>query len=353
MLEADEEALTFLPTEDDRLKAEVSDLRHRCKHDAHYHTSQASAAFNICSSRQLKLFPFFCSVHRAREEKRRLEREVLEERLALIAAARFSEEIRGIVETRGTKVADILQHDLFSRRHTEQGGRYENNTQGAFGPMDGDSFSTVPARSHCVLSAGWNHHVQLSRRIYGYSHGDILSQQVVLTFDPRNDMLNKKTILDTFCEPYYLLFESENMDSDLTIAKHTLPHCVPLQQISAAFVPHDLVSFLRVVHDFLLAYVSRREQVEELKKIKAQRPSLVSVTTEHAAKDKVTLIEKVNRRQAIRIQLFYQDKSSDYPSEVRIRESPPSGRSFDDMEEVFMKNKLLDAYQMAFNINNS
>lgn len=75
-----------LPTPQDRLKADISDLRHRCN---------SVAAVGPCYAIVCSLAIVFFIVNKAREEKQRLEREIMEERIGYIAAAHFSEEIQG------------------------------------------------------------------------------------------------------------------------------------------------------------------------------------------------------------------------------------------------------------------
>lgn len=116
---------------------------------------------------------------------------------------------------------------------------------------------------------------------------------------------------------------------------------------------------------FLLAYVSRREQVEELSVYCKERPSFVGISAERKAKDHIILAEKIvteededddddekdSNNTRIRIELIYEDLTSEYPTKVKtsIPSSIQTPYDTKDIETKFQTLKLLDAYKTIFN----
>lgn len=102
---------------------------------------------------------------------------------------------------------------------------------------------------------------------------------------------------------------------------------------------------------FLLAYVSRREQVEELGHYCKERPSFVGISAERNAKDNIVIAEKIVENTTIRIELIYQDLTTEYPTKVTVSIPPSIQTTYNpvEIETQFQTCKLLDAYKTIFN----
>ncbi|KAI7875185.1 hypothetical protein K492DRAFT_199355 [Lichtheimia hyalospora FSU 10163] len=230
---------TFLPTPQDRLKADISDLRHR--------------------------------LNKAREEKQRLEREIMEERIGYIAATRFSEEIQDTTRYKASQMTHIQQQIL-------------------------EQWMTLSS-ARCV------------QEMVGYYR---LAGRT--TFQYQGNTAK-------YYEPYYLLLSNpESMEYNSTsVTRHTIPYFIPIQEMINTFLPHDMEALLRILHVFLLAYVSRREQVEELGTYCKERSSFVGISADRMAKDDIIIAEKIDEDTTIRIELLYEDLTLEYPTKVTTK----------------------------------
>ncbi|KAI8089832.1 uncharacterized protein BX664DRAFT_334016 [Halteromyces radiatus] len=96
--------------------------------------------------------------------------------------------------------------------------------------------------------------VMSSYRLAGYT-----------TFTFQNKYMGVR--LDTFYnrhyyEPYYIFLPKDKPD---IIERHTVPFFIPIKLLAKRLLPDNLDSLLRILHDLLLAYVAKREQVKALK----------------------------------------------------------------------------------------
>ncbi|KAJ8656634.1 hypothetical protein O0I10_007711 [Lichtheimia ornata] len=286
MLEDDD---TFLPTPQDRLKADISDLRHR--------------------------------LNKAREEKQRLEREIMEERIGYIAATRFSEEIRDTTRYKASQMTQIQQQIL-------------------------EQWMAVSS-ARCV------------QEIVGYYR---LAGRTTFQFQGNTGIRLETYYKAKYYEPYYLLLSNpaSMKYNSISVAQHTIPFFIPVQEMVDTFLPHDMEALLRILHVFLLAYVSRREQVEELGVYCKERASFVGISAERKAKDHIILAEKIdveqdkedkdNNNTTIRVELIYDDLTSEYPTKVKTSIPSLIQTTYDtkEIETKFQTYKLLDAYKTIF-----
>ncbi|KAL0094584.1 hypothetical protein F4703DRAFT_1788275 [Phycomyces blakesleeanus] len=160
--------------------------------------------------------------------------------------------------------------------------------------------------------------------------------------------------LDTFYgrsyrEPYYLLLRRDPMDQrKLTIERHTIPQFIQLDRLATMFLLKDRETFLRILQDFLLAFVSRREQINEFLKWAEDQPHIVNIQSEFVAKSRLEFDIETDAG-TLRVQLYYNDISTDYPTQARIRQlSGPEIHNFTHEENTFCSHKILDAFHILF-----
>ncbi|KAG0176303.1 hypothetical protein DFQ28_009851 [Apophysomyces sp. BC1034] len=105
-------------------------------------------------------------------------------------------------------------------------------------------------------------------------------------------------------------------------------------------------TFLRILQDLLQAYVSRREQIEELRQLALQRPSITSINARTAEKNKINIIH--NSQFCIKLQ--YEILAADYPTRVEVLplSSDDTPQNYRQLERIFYSHKLADAYSIAF-----
>lgn len=68
----------------------------------------------------------------------------------------------------------------------------------------------------------------------------------------------------------------------------------------------DFQSLLRILQDFLLAYVSRREQIRELEEYAESSPNLISVHAPHRPKNSVVILQKLDEERYTQVRVYGQ-----------------------------------------------
>ncbi|KAG2188558.1 hypothetical protein INT44_001312 [Umbelopsis vinacea] len=164
-----------------------------------------------------------------------------------------------------------------------------------------------------------------------------------------------------FREPFYLLINQETRDAELRIAKHTIPHFIPLRELEKKFLNVDMdVStnglpcdtrhcpsyltrlkqcLLHVLEDFVQAFVSRREQIIEIAQYLENTPA-IKVTCDDAAKSIVSIIANLGNG-LIRVSLRYEDLRSEFPTKVEVKQEIRQV-SADRRNLVIEEERLLD-----------
>ncbi|KAG0283507.1 hypothetical protein BGZ96_012094 [Linnemannia gamsii] len=104
--------------------------------------------------------------------------------------------------------------------------------------------------------------------------------------------------LGKYYEPYYIMLRTtpkkgttnnaqDNNDDDVQpdtsstfeIAKHTIPHWIPLRELERRYLNRDMSTFTRSVSDYLQAFVTRRENINEIIKTFTLDDSLIQEAT--------------------------------------------------------------------------
>ncbi|KAI9279707.1 Cenp-O kinetochore centromere component-domain-containing protein [Umbelopsis sp. AD052] len=142
-----------------------------------------------------------------------------------------------------------------------------------------------------------------------------------------------------FREPFYLLINQETRDAELRIAKHTIPHFIPLRELEKKFLNVDMDCLLHVLEDFVQAFVSRREQIIEIAQYLENTPA-IKVTCDDAAKSIVSIIANLGNG-LIRVSLRYEDLRSEFPTKVEVKQEIRQV-SADRRNLVIEEERLLD-----------
>ncbi|ORZ16456.1 hypothetical protein BCR42DRAFT_392415 [Absidia repens] len=159
--------------------------------------------------------------------------------------------------------------------------------------------------------------------------------------------------LDTFYnrryyEPYYIFLPKDDPSS---IARHTLPLFIPTTQIEQAFLPNKFDSLLRVLHDYLLAYVARREQIKELKRyIDKEKVTIKEIESSEAS---VGIVQPWSDGFRCFINIQYKNLASMFPTEVVVNimdkdNNPSYFEEASNIANTFKYNRLLQAYTSLF-----
>jgi centromere protein O len=72
------------------------------------------------------------------------------------------------------------------------------------------------------------------------------------------------------CESYYCVLTSSSATDKLHVTEHSIPFFLPLRELEKAHLATSPRVFIDYVGDILQAYVSRREQVREVKETKGE-----------------------------------------------------------------------------------
>eukprot|EP00762_Andalucia_godoyi_P000790 ANDGO_03816.mRNA.1 hypothetical protein PTSG_02205 len=139
-------------------------------------------------------------------------------------------------------------------------------------PVSGSSasVSTVPAASEEMKAAIIaNFPDRVSKRVLSESFAAYrMSGITFFAIDQDTIAVQFDTFYkNKFFEAYFLFLEYDATGSSqhFKISKHSLPFFVPVEQIVAQFAKTDLQSVLQRISQHVVAFVSRREQVLELK----------------------------------------------------------------------------------------
>ncbi|KAI9484814.1 hypothetical protein BDB00DRAFT_853407 [Zychaea mexicana] len=249
---------------------------------------------------------------RANEEKEKLKREIMEEDIAYIATVKLSSEIKDTTRDKASELLD-KQQEILSQL-----------------------MEAVKAR--CV------------QELIGYYR---LAGQTLFTFQRYRGIRFETFYGQTYYEPYYLLLLpimkgqiTDRTDfSGFEISKHTIPNFIPVEKISKAFFPRDMNAFIRVLHDFLLAYVGRRAQYEAMQALCGQTNAQTSVTTHEESIKSITIVQKTGVDSFVVVDLIYENLADDFPTKVKLS---PEDREHENKTDIFLRNRLPEAYKLAF-----
>ncbi|KAI7862361.1 Cenp-O kinetochore centromere component-domain-containing protein [Spinellus fusiger] len=247
-------------------------------------------------------------VTQVKEEHRKLKCAVMEEKIARIVATKFSEEIKDPTRYKASEMKDVQQKIL-------------------------DQMMTA-TEARCV------------QEVIGYYR---LCGRTTFNFNDQYHGIRLDTFYkQVYREPYYLLFRKDPIyKKKWAIEKHTIPLFIPLKHLEKTFL-HDKEAFLRTLQDFLLAYVSRREQINEFVTWAESQTNIVDIETESRARSHLQFKIKTDAGE-LQVELRYDDLTADQPTETKIMvASGVEEYDFAHEESTFCSNKVMDAFNLLF-----
>ncbi|CAO3653275.1 unnamed protein product [Cunninghamella echinulata] len=156
-----------------------------------------------------------------------------------------------------------------------------------------------------------------------------------------------------YYEPYYILI---NNKGDSIIEKHTIPLFIPVDRLAKQFLPNDLDTLIRIVHDLLLSYVSRREQVIDLRNhIKDLGETTEIIESTFSKSNLKIIIPSSTELLNYEFNIKYGNLASCYPTEVVvsmydrdhifITPSQQQQHVLNNFRNYYLEKSLLAAYQ--------
>eukprot|EP01114_Cavostelium_apophysatum_P016045 TRINITY_DN44_c0_g2_i1.p1 TRINITY_DN44_c0_g2~~TRINITY_DN44_c0_g2_i1.p1 ORF type:complete len:305 (+),score=58.04 TRINITY_DN44_c0_g2_i1:74-988(+) len=147
-----------------------------------------------------------------------------------------------------------------------------------------------------------------------------------------------------YFETFYVYLRLDK-SKKFTIENHTIPSFIPLAELEAKYLNTDLQMFMNNLCDLLHAFISRREQFEEMKR----QPDVSEFLTTPA----YTLVQFVGtiRKKPVQFNFSYNiDESLPKKRVVFVSEAdegdnqPPKRRRILEAEELFGSKKLQHAF---------
>ncbi|CEG62753.1 hypothetical protein RMATCC62417_00031 [Rhizopus microsporus] len=171
-----------------------------------------------------------------------------------------------------------------------------------------------------------------------------LCGRTIFNFKKNHVGIRLETFYDrTYKEPYYLLFLKDDFSK---VDRHTLPPFIPIHDLEKKFMPHNTETFIRIVHDCVQAYVTRREQLNEINKLTEEGYD-IKILSENMSKSNVDIKVHTGSR-VLRVNIKYENKTSAYPTQVSItdeRGAIESTNDYEELKERLMYYKLADTLQ--------
>ncbi|KAG1047794.1 hypothetical protein G6F43_009777 [Rhizopus delemar] len=143
----------------------------------------------------------------------------------------------------------------------------------------------------------------------------------------------------TYKEPYYLLFLKSNPSK---VDKHTIPTFISVNDLERKFLPNNYETFIRIIHDCVQAYVSRREQINEVANLSKEYD--IKILTENKAKSHFEMKAHINHHtRPILISMDYANKASAYPTQVKLTDErgTVSLNEYQETEELLLTSHHL------------
>ncbi|XP_022103635.1 centromere protein O-like [Acanthaster planci] len=138
-------------------------------------------------------------------------------------------------------------------------------------------------------------------------------------------------------EPYYMELEFKG---HLQVYRHTLPHFLPLTSIAEAHLNEDLTCFVDEIGDLLNAYVSRQQQVAQLKV--DHSPTIIDGIHHSQSLDyiQITLLPSERSARQLKVDLYYDDLHATRPTKVHVSD-------YDDVSDSALVEKLKSSLKQS------
>ncbi|CEP09232.1 hypothetical protein [Parasitella parasitica] len=242
---------TFLPSEDDKLKARIKEMRRRL------------------------------AVATIRDKE--LRKELLEEDLSYITVSSLT----ALIED-PTRVA-----------------KYE------FDDMEKEVYDKMMSTADiCCIREAISYH-----RLAGCS---------VFTFKGNRTCIRLETFYNRkYIESYYIIYEKDQkglhsnsmqLSAQPVIEHHTIPNFIHILTMQNKYLPGNFDTFIRIVHDQVQAYVTRREILKEVAELK--KTHSIEIRYQSTSLQKVE-IEVLNvHNQKLLLDISFENQCSGYPTDV-------------------------------------
>ena len=154
-----------------------------------------------------------------------------------------------------------------------------------------------------------------------------LAGRSIFNFKGNRSCIRLETFYNrTYKESYYILYDKNQTHYSKSIKRisrsviehHTIPIFIHLNVLEEKFLPDNFDTFIRIVHDQLQAYVTKREILKEVAQLKKLNAIEIKYQSEslHRVEIKVVNVYK----QSMLVDISFEDKSSAYPTNVIIRD---------------------------------
>ncbi|XP_033646514.1 centromere protein O-like [Asterias rubens] len=142
-----------------------------------------------------------------------------------------------------------------------------------------------------------------------------------------------------YYEPYYMELEFKGQ---LQVYRHTLPYFMPVADIAERWLNDDMRHFVDEIGDMLNAFVSRRQQVNKLKR--DHKKCIHEDMTHNQSFNcvQLTLLPSNKRTSSVYIEIFYDDLKTALPTRVQLKDDDGK-RTASEMRQIessFQKHEL-------------
>lgn len=243
----------------------------------------------------------------ATEKRKKLRRQIIEEDLSYLVVSKITEAIKDPTRMQSQQL-EGLQKEIFDQ--------------------------LMKTAGQCTVHELISYHRLAGRTVFNFSkhyHGIRLE-----TF------YNK-----VYKEPYYLLFLNKNREGTQGpkhVDKHTIPKFIPVEVLANRFLPENMETFLRIVHDCVQAFVSRRELLNELEKLSSN----VEVIYKNGSNTKVEfkLESFEDNKVPIVITMLFNSYASSFPTNITVRDfdTTQEAHNHGQMEQELMHDDPIDVF---------
>ncbi|KAL9554208.1 hypothetical protein MBANPS3_002915 [Mucor bainieri] len=178
-----------------------------------------------------------------------------------------------------------------------------------------------------------------------------LAGRTLFKFKGDRNCVRLETFYDkTYRESYYIFYEKGQTHQagpiksqrHPLIEHHTIPNFIHVDSIAKTHLPDDFDTFIRIVHDQVQAYVTKREILNEVAQLKKTHAIKIKYRSESIHKVEIEVMD--TQDQAILLDMSFEDKSSAYPTNVVIRDNQGQtvGEHLPDITAHFKQRPMMD-----------
>lgn len=149
-----------------------------------------------------------------------------------------------------------------------------------------------------------------------------------------------------YFDHYHIFLDLDKNQEKLKISHHTIPYFIPLDRVQKKYLNTNMKTFIHVASDYLNSFVSRREQLMQLKEY--ETVWLNTLKTSDAFD--LTTIEVKHKERKYIIHLSYENLLATFPSKVEVFTLNEERKKVHvhEMVPAFLENHLKAAFEKAF-----